>query len=631
MALKTSIATIISEAKEQYEQPIKRSEHVEHCQKENIERIEAYYYSKFESGETDSQGREKPFFNIVLAAVNIWFRATDISRKNINLLARKIKDVLLVFVARLKLQDFFDNFFDDKEDKRPVFGIFLNNWGRHLAIYGSSLVKCVSVGKNLVFSIVPWNKVIIDQININNGPIIEVLEYSPGNLMKKDGYDKEKAKDILTALETRKEIGDNEQQQDNAQGFIRVYHVTGNLPVALLDDKPEDIDGNDSKWENFTLQFHAVHLFTNKDTKETDIYTLKKGRLNKNPYMLTHLIEEEGRSQGMGAIEYLFQAQWMANFNVKAIKDVVEIISKIIFQTSDEGIAGKNYLDNMMNGQFILHEDGKPVTALNNNKDISQLQTFMQQWENQAKETTSTPDITAGQTLPSATAWRQADIINTNAHGLYEVMIQNKAMYLEMMLRKFILPHLKEEVLNDQEELMATLESHDIEFIDKAFINSETEKLNKKAVIDSLVNGVLPVTVSQADTESAIKEQLETLGNRRAFKPSEISKKTWRQVFEKMIWAPKVEISNENSNKEVALTTLTTALKTIATNPNILQDPKMSFIFHKILTLTNAISPLEISSLPPSPPPEQVVAGKNPDLDNLPEGAEKALATSNKK
>ena len=47
------------------------SNYVSFSLKDNIEKIEAYVNSKHISGETDSMGREKPFFNIVTAVRNI--------------------------------------------------------------------------------------------------------------------------------------------------------------------------------------------------------------------------------------------------------------------------------------------------------------------------------------------------------------------------------------------------------------------------------------------------------------------------------------------------------------------------------------------------------------------------------
>ena len=56
------------------------SKYVTFDQYENLNTIDAYLNSNHVSGSEDSLGREKPFFNIVTAAVNIWYRATNIAR-----------------------------------------------------------------------------------------------------------------------------------------------------------------------------------------------------------------------------------------------------------------------------------------------------------------------------------------------------------------------------------------------------------------------------------------------------------------------------------------------------------------------------------------------------------------------
>jgi hypothetical protein len=102
------------------------SKYVSESLYEDINRIEAYLNSKHISGETDSLGREKPFFNIVLAARNIWFRATDIDRKDIRVKATKRQDYIRTFLATIHLQDWM---------RRTNFGKFLNDWGITLASY----------------------------------------------------------------------------------------------------------------------------------------------------------------------------------------------------------------------------------------------------------------------------------------------------------------------------------------------------------------------------------------------------------------------------------------------------------------------------------------------------------------
>ena len=50
---------------------------LEHNQKKTINLIDLYYNSTFESGKTDAQGQEKPFFNINRNRVHLAVRATD--------------------------------------------------------------------------------------------------------------------------------------------------------------------------------------------------------------------------------------------------------------------------------------------------------------------------------------------------------------------------------------------------------------------------------------------------------------------------------------------------------------------------------------------------------------------------
>ena len=72
---------------------------------EDINKIQAYLNSKHTSGETDALGREKPFFNIVVAASNIWYRATEIRQNKIKVRPSKSKDTIDSLLASIHLQD----------------------------------------------------------------------------------------------------------------------------------------------------------------------------------------------------------------------------------------------------------------------------------------------------------------------------------------------------------------------------------------------------------------------------------------------------------------------------------------------------------------------------------------------
>ena len=125
------------------------------------------------------------------------------------------------------------------------------------------------------------------------------------------------------------------------------------------------------------------------------------------------------------------------------------------------------------------------------------------------------------------------------------------------------------------------------------------------------MEGQLPVDVTQEETELEVEDSLRQLGATRGFRPDEIDQKTWDEIFDGFVWDVEVEVTSENTEKEATMTTLTTVLQTIATNPNILSDPAMKLLFNKILEETGRISPIELQSLP-TPPQQQA-----PDLEPL--------------
>lgn len=581
--------------------------YVNFSQYDNIEKIDAYLNSTHISGSTDSMGREKPFFNIVTGAVNIWYRATDIDRKNIRIKATKAKDYVGAFLASIHLQEWM---------KRDAFGAFLNEWGRSLARYGSSVVKFVEKGGKLHAEVVTWNRLISDTVDFDNNPKIEKLFLTPAQLKSNKNYDQEVVKGLLTSLEARETMG--KEKKDHKVNYIEVYELHGNLPYSYLKPEIYEEEGD----ETYVQQMHVVSFVKNKDTGEYDDFCLLKGKEAKDPYMITHLIKEDGRSQGIGAVEHLFDAQWMNNHTAKAIKDQLDLASKLIFQTADGSFVGMNALSNIETGDILIHEEDKPLTQINNNShDITSLQSFGQQWQNLAKEITSTPDSISGNTMPSGTAYRQVAILNQESHSLFEIMTENKGLAIETMMRTFVIPYIKKQ-MDTAEEISATLEAHDITKLDTMYINAvATKRMNdhiKKAMFKK--NGLGGEVAQPFDIEAEkqkLQDELGQQGNQRFIKPSQISTKTWKEVFADLEWEVEVEVTNETTDKEAVMTTLTTVLQSIAGNPAILQDPNMRMLFNKILETTGAVSAIELSANPapkPQPTPEEMMGGQIPNV-----------------
>lgn len=585
-----SIHEIIREAENNYIYgTTKLGDYVDFQMHDTIEKIAAYYYSKHTSGEKDSLGREKPFFNIVVAATNIWYRATDIDRKDINISASKSGGMILSFLGSVLLQNWM---------RKQRFGVFLNQWGRTLAQYGSAVSKFVEKDGELICSVIPWNRIICDPVDFYALPMIEKIYKTPAQLRKIKEYDQDAVENLIAATTTRKTL--QGQTKDLKSDFIELFEVHGELPLALLKKEPKDED-----WKEYRQQVHVVSYVQNKSGQYDD-FTLYKGKEKKNPYMLHHLIEEDGRTLAIGAIEYLFDAQWMQNHSIKNMKDTLDIASKLVFQTSDGTYVNRNILSAVETGDILIHKTNEPLTQLNNSKaDIVAFQNFANQWKVLAQEITSTPDSLRGNTLPSGTPYSLGAYLGQQASSLFEVMTENKGLAIEDMLREFVIPNLKTK-MNTKEEVAAILQDHDIQKIDAMYIPKEAIRRYNNKAKDMALSGEIPPVFNQIAEEEAIRQELATLGNQRFFTPGEVN---WNEALKDLEWEAEVNITNENKDKQAVLTTLSTILQSVASNPAILQDPNAKLIFNKILNTVGNVSPIELSMAGNKPMPAAVGDG----------------------
>ena len=560
------------------------SKYVTFDQYENLNTIDAYLNSKHVSGPKDSLGREKPFFNIVTAAVNIWYRATNIARNKIRIKAVEYSQYVHAFIGTIHIQEWM---------KREHFEEFLDRWGMTLARYGSALVKFVEKDGKLEPSVIPWNRIICDVLEFEGNSCIEKLEFTQAQL-RNSGYDKEQVGALIDALTPRKTIG--RQSRDNKSDYITLYEVHGEFPLSFLTDQEDD--------ENtFVQQIHIISFASTKTDGEKTTFTLYKGK-EKNPYIMTHLIKEDNRTQGIGAVEHLFQAQWMTNHSMKLIKDQLDLASRLIFQTADSSFVGKNILKSIVSGDILVHNENQPLQSIANNAhDITALQNFASQWQILGQQITSTPDAVRGNTQPSGTPFRAIALENQEGKSLFEVMKRTKKRYLEEMMRKFVIPHVNKK-MDTSEEIAATLESQDITKLDSLYVPNEAIRRDNEQIKKTVLSGGIAQNLDLKATQAQIQDELSQLGNQRFLKPSDISTKTWKEVLKGLEWEVEIDINDKETDDQLVLQSLIDWFKIIA-NPTVQQymsTPQGKVISSRILEKTNAISPLELSSLPAPTP-----------------------------
>ena len=584
------------------------SKYVNHSLNDTIERIHAYLNSKHISGEFDSLGRPKPFFQIGRAAANIWFRATDIDRRHIRGIATKSKDWINSFLITVHLRVWM---------RKANFGTFLNEWGRTLAQYGSAMVKFVENDDGLTISVVPWSRLIVDAVDADAYPKIEILELTIEQLydrIETHGYDAKMVESLEDALKARETIG--RKKKDTRNEFIKVYELHGKLSKKL-------ITGNESDARVYAQQMHAVCFVAKRNGRKTeyDDFTLYKGLEKIDPFMLTHLMKEDDRTLAIGAIEHLFDAQWMVNHSMKSIQDQLDIASKLLFQTSDPQFLGMNALQAIENGQILIHQPNAPLTQIaNNSHDTSSLRDFMQTWKNLGNEIVGISEAMLGAQPKSGTAWRQTEALLQENYSLFELFTENKGLQLETMFRTRIIPWIKRTQLDSKEEITDTLLAHEITQIDSRYIKSlSTTEVNKK-IKEAMIRGELVTQeekeVMLAKEREDIESALAQLGSQRFFKPSELSDKTWKEQLKDVEWDLEVDITGEGQNTQEILTTLATALKVVVT-PGFEQNKRAQRVVGKILEQTGAMSPVEWDAMPKAEAQAAPTQQGTPDVSAL--------------
>lgn len=558
------------------------AKYVSHSLSETVQTIYAYLNSKHISGEQDSLGRDKVSFNIVIAARNIWFRATDLDRKHIVIRETDSDHVVSAFLATIKLQDWM---------RRERFGVFLNDWGLVLAGFGSAVSKWVMKDGTLIPSVVPWNKIICDAVDFDGNPKIEIFEYTPAQLREKADYDQTIVDSLIQSLTVRMNI--NGELVDVKPDFVKVYEVHGRFPKSFISGKEED----KTKYEQ---QMHVISYTKSSVRGKYDNFALFQGYEAEDPYRKDDLIKEDGRTLAIGSVEHLFQSQWMVNHSAKAIKDQLDLASKLIFQTSDPAFVGVNVLSNIETGQILMHKLNEPLSAVpNGSHDVGSLQSYMNQWKALGQEINGVSDSMIGVRPKAGTSWKLNNQQLEESQALFDLMKQNKGLAIEDMLREKIIPYIKRYKLTDTKEIVATLESHQIKKIDSMYVPEEaTKRFNKKVIDHVLSTGTRPIGIDLKAEMDQVQNEVDQSGNVRFFKPSEIKSKTWKTIFKDLEWNVEVDVTGEESDTNAILQTLNTALQ-IVVNPGYANNPQAQMIVNKILLSTGRVSPLEINSFSP--------------------------------
>jgi len=392
-------------------------------QRDTLELIDLYYNSKFETGQTDSEGQRKLFLNISR------FRA-DVAAKQIDL---DTKDI--VFIPDTEDAK-WGAYYLTREFKvwarQTYFGELINEIVEDFPKYGTVVIK--KVGKTL--ERVP----IRNLINQQDAKDLECARYV---IEKHEGMTLEDMKKYtdwdLTGVDL--EYGQT----------TTVYERYGLVPQAMYDAYL----GKESKASD-TDMVKCVVVATCKEGKKKGQYDgniLFMEKIKELPYLELHWKKQDGRWLGIGEIENQFENQIARNMIANLRRRALLWSSKKVFQSPDEELP-KNLVRDVKDGEIIRITPNGNITQVDmTTHSMAEFQSTEDVWEENSNQKSFTYEVATGEAMPSGTPFRLGVVLSNAVNSHFGLKREKLGIFLKKIISEFVLDIFKEQ--NSKEHIIS--------------------------------------------------------------------------------------------------------------------------------------------------------------------------------
>lgn len=546
-------------------------------QKDIVKMIEFYSNSKYLNGQTDELGYEKPYFDILSGILDVENAAKDIDTKDIHAISDDGNHYTESFLLSKEIQVWM---------KDTKFGQTLNDMRDIHSRYGSLLVKkCldeVNGEKQITLEMPEWKNVMTDQVDIENGPIVEVHWLTAGELLKKTEWDQKVIQDSIAKVsksgitkrfpvyEIRAELpisyykevqGLKPSAKDKSIYTYQLYYILGD-PIDPTQVGMQNVD-------SFYLSPNLQPLYWENNTEKVYKYLARKKRA--------------GRAFGVGVFEEGEQAQVWTNDTVMKQQRAMDITTKVIGQSASKKLRGRNLLSETDNGVILEHEDGKPITPLQMGPagGLAQFQGLIQQWYSQLEGATSAFAVQRGEV--ATRNFRLASLALQQSSAVFKNLQEDLGLFIVEIFNDWIMPFLMKR-LNSAHILSHDFSLEELQEIDNNFA---THTANDMAIQMMLSGKPVSAQVYQMFLQSALQQ----IGQTKTKRFIDVPKNYYKNVKANVT----INITGEQSDKALVLEALMNIIKLYEANPQIANDPVLTQMFMRIVELSGSgISPTSL-------------------------------------
>lgn len=396
---------------------------------EHVKLTTLYLNSQYKTGKEDA----KPFRNIILPKVNLEHRAVQFDLKEIEFFINDEDEDYKSFLVRK---------WHERWALQNGISDFLDKLSETYIDYGGVLIKTLKDG----LEVVPFQRLaFVDQTDMMSGPICEKHLYSPDQLQDMASAGWQNVEEVIALAQEVKpnsqtQVGITTQLQAITPGrYVEVYELHGMLPETFLD--PE---GDSNK---FVRQMQIVTFYQGKDMTDKKGITLFAGKESNPIYKAFRRDEVYGRALGRGAVEELFEPQVWVNYSEIAKTEMLDQVSKIIYQTADQSFKARNDTTEMKSGDVLTYADGKPLSLLNTQApNVAAFNEAIKSWDEQAQQIASASPAITGEDTPSGMPFELGQLLNQEAHSLHQYRKERLGIFVTEVYRDWIIPKVQKAV-----------------------------------------------------------------------------------------------------------------------------------------------------------------------------------------
>lgn len=573
MAVKVTndaLTKVINDQFDNYNKVIRITDNYDFDMRTNINKIDLYRSSRFRSGDTDSQGNRKFFFNILNGAAWTASKNLDLDVSDIKIVSKDGKDPLK---AKLYSKAFH------KWAKTNQFAKFLNKMTEFLPSYGWFVAKFVDGNVQYLPAKDVYCYPGVDNIN-DSGYVIEEHKMQPGQIRKFNWNQKENIDEVIRIYN-----GTQDAQ------FIPIKEFTGNVSNQSIDEKYWN-KGTDVNGFSDIFGVAAMNLvYKTDDLNETISVSLTLHIENRegkpSQYKDVGYLDVDGRVMKLGIFElgFPFQERWNQIGNEKNLAG--KLASKQIFQTRGKTVE-QNLMTDTDNGD-ILKIDSELNRVDTGVRDLGYYQQEESNLLGLFRNLSNAQEVMTGESLPSGTPFRLGALLDQNSGKLFDFIREKMGIFIKEILNDWLLPEFEKEIKKNKGLILELVDEDLIEELITRDVNTRLNEAIKKFVI---AHGRFP---SQEETDTVAAELQAQYSRKDMF-----AKLTENLLdFEKDI---DVIITGETVNVTQKVETISNLTQLLAQNPGILEDPVTKRIFNTLLELTG-VNPTDIGA--PAPQAQQ--------------------------